>query len=1165
MRLTLQNAANFIRRNLKIQKQTEGATLDSVNNATYSHSTRAFTMVSADISELISNITDGNSNHRSVSVLSQVRSSLWNTNQDVDISFIATNQRTVSILSNSSNFSTATITSIDRSIYSELNQEGLISDIISTSVEQSDGVGTSNISDVGEFEMTFNVNSEAAYYPTLAECQCSDATECNPPLMKRQLLKRRNPETSSWETIIDPLNINISEYCEALSSGVGSGWRAHVLSKTMNKAVTKQVQVSQLSELLLRDETGATLTAFTLTNPKGSNTVGELASNAGDANIATQWVDYNEKPLLISFSSPIIVSSYSFMISLTTPEQDPSQWTFSCSNETVWEILHGYTGRQSYNFKQIYFHEPLSGYRYRWFSINSPRACSTYRLEILKQKSDIIKTRTPLVGEMAAFLVSEVIPSLNTKQFIPGNWKASFENINAVGIRVIIVYAMFYLVFFLALLRGYKLDARDEKNLSERVSIKEEGLSAGETWIPNGGAIGIHDPESPIHSKKSLSKSVMSLDETDEKEDNCWTTICDKFRSIASEMRQHTWFAILFREPRSSYTRVQRLTVLFTFMITALFVSVLFFGRSNTTPIKLVSAALIASATMAPTTVLLRLCFQRSQRASPKYEIVGEDDLRGSPILGELSIFVQEVQGLPLCDRNMSCDPYCITRWENKKFQSQTAWEAWNPVWAMDENLVRFPVRDELGIIRFSLHDDDGDANILPRKLGQMRVFMNSITPHLVDNGINNTSYISAWYPLRIHQNVRSALPFGVTSRLKIIIEYTRYAEPIKVSIDQQLVIDDIRASASSKMKAEWALEGLSCKEGNEGDDGSEYDDEEDICLSKPDEEAPIDDSQLSLLERLRAHKIRYAVNCILVVGLHVIGFVFSEKSNRKSLIFAYIISSVLHLLAIPFLAIGQVILSCLAFLVISTVFVENYMIGILVTIALITVVLSVSLRNVHVVASSITIVFGTTALQAVFIQISENPPWTVEVLASGVIVTGGILVTYAVDYKRGRPFVSLFLYSFFYSGVVAIVLNVVDWDGKAVALSTGLYLPLGLLAVSLCAIIALKKALRGPIFPNRLPPYFVTVGYALAVFIHIVTAFFSFVYLLDISDEKSLNPIFNGTLWTYWQDMFVNEPLKIMFLSQLGPVFKTVMKGGFATVMKLTLEYCGLKALLNN
>eukprot|EP01065_Artemidia_motanka_P033972 TRINITY_DN4105_c0_g1_i1.p1 TRINITY_DN4105_c0_g1~~TRINITY_DN4105_c0_g1_i1.p1 ORF type:complete len:1799 (+),score=476.87 TRINITY_DN4105_c0_g1_i1:649-5397(+) len=261
---------------------------------------------------------------------------------------------------------------------------------------------------------------------------------------------------------------------------------------------------------------------------------------------------------------------------------------------------------------------------------------------------------------------------------------------------------------------------------------------------------------------------------------------CAPCRSALNEaliaMKAHTWLCYVFRVGGGQYTRPQRATVLFTFMLTVFFILAVFHGRGqeNKSLAKTASAAFLAALMLMPVVVLLQLIFRRARVHVPVlWHQYGTDRWQGKPVLGELLIRVLEAADLPNLDAETEdpddvTDPYISVVVEDKRWKSATIWNDLNPIWD-GRQVVSFPVRDDTADIDITIFDDDGNQDdSMSEVIGGVTLTMGYVKDHLARGDVGSTAVIQDWYDI----DGEAVVAAGVPSQVKLIIEYRQYTEP---------------------------------------------------------------------------------------------------------------------------------------------------------------------------------------------------------------------------------------------------------------------------------------------------------------------------------------------------------------------------------------------------
>eukprot|EP01062_Namystynia_karyoxenos_P003004 TRINITY_DN11049_c0_g2_i3.p1 TRINITY_DN11049_c0_g2~~TRINITY_DN11049_c0_g2_i3.p1 ORF type:complete len:1374 (+),score=377.50 TRINITY_DN11049_c0_g2_i3:1832-5953(+) len=255
-------------------------------------------------------------------------------------------------------------------------------------------------------------------------------------------------------------------------------------------------------------------------------------------------------------------------------------------------------------------------------------------------------------------------------------------------------------------------------------------------------------------------------------------------REVATAFKAHTWLCFLFRAAGGQYTRPRRVTVLFCFVLTVLFILVMFSGteKENATLLRTIAAAFLASLMLMPVVVLLQTLFQRAKSRPPVvWRRRTKDFWQGRPILGELVVRVLEARDLPNLDEDSGdpldvSDPFIRVDVEDKSWKTVTVWNDLDPVYD-GMQVVAYPVRDvEEGIITFTILDDDGgQSDERSDVMGHVTVTMKYVMDHLARGDVGALAVIDEWLAV----GGEAVDEQGCNSALHVIIEYTHYSEPV--------------------------------------------------------------------------------------------------------------------------------------------------------------------------------------------------------------------------------------------------------------------------------------------------------------------------------------------------------------------------------------------------
>eukprot|EP00931_Biecheleriopsis_adriatica_P036441 TRINITY_DN20995_c0_g1_i4.p1 TRINITY_DN20995_c0_g1~~TRINITY_DN20995_c0_g1_i4.p1 ORF type:complete len:4051 (+),score=916.23 TRINITY_DN20995_c0_g1_i4:977-12154(+) len=123
---------------------------------------------------------------------------------------------------------------------------------------------------------------------------------------------------------------------------------------TTKKTRRKEEDCVQLSmlEFMCNGEAVSLSDGCYASQDNGNNPYGEGPDQAIDSNPDTKWLDFNKKPLIVTWPSPITVDSFRFTTGNDFPNRDPVQWVVEGRNresesESRWVLLHQQT--KSYN------------------------------------------------------------------------------------------------------------------------------------------------------------------------------------------------------------------------------------------------------------------------------------------------------------------------------------------------------------------------------------------------------------------------------------------------------------------------------------------------------------------------------------------------------------------------------------------------------------------------------------------------------------------------------------------------------------------------------------------------------------------------------------------------------------------------------------------------
>lgn len=112
--------------------------------------------------------------------------------------------------------------------------------------------------------------------------------------------------------------------------------------------------------------TNQSMSGVTITNPSGSNPVGEEVAKLIDGSVDTKWLDFNifinnYADAIMDFGSQKTFNGYKWATANDEEGRDPKTWTVAGSNNgSTWVTLHTVTGfvatssRKTYISNQTY-------------------------------------------------------------------------------------------------------------------------------------------------------------------------------------------------------------------------------------------------------------------------------------------------------------------------------------------------------------------------------------------------------------------------------------------------------------------------------------------------------------------------------------------------------------------------------------------------------------------------------------------------------------------------------------------------------------------------------------------------------------------------------------------------------------------------------------------
>eukprot|EP01062_Namystynia_karyoxenos_P076840 TRINITY_DN760_c0_g1_i6.p1 TRINITY_DN760_c0_g1~~TRINITY_DN760_c0_g1_i6.p1 ORF type:complete len:414 (+),score=148.81 TRINITY_DN760_c0_g1_i6:64-1305(+) len=156
--------------------------------------------------------------------------------------------------------------------------------------------------------------------------------------------------------------------------------------------------------------------------------------------------------------------------------------------------------------------------------------------------------------------------------------------------------------------------------------------------------------------------------------------------------------------------------------------------------------------------------------------------------------------------------------------------------------------------------------------------------------------------------------------------------------------------------------------------------------------------------------------------------------------------------------------------------------------------------------------------------------------------------------------------------GLLATSLLAIDWPEDHWQLRQGVRGPpeafeaviliITLYGFGLAVVFATFKLKGGEIIPEQLSSNWAVGTFAICWALHCICLWMVLSLALEFHREGRLWKYFFTVATAYLQDIMFNEPIKVLLLTQFGPVVKTLMKVGAGKVVRFALEESGLMKL---
>ena len=642
---------------------------------------------------------------------------------------------------------------------------------------------------------------------------------------------------------------------------------------------------------------------------------------------------------------------------------------------------------------------------------------------------------------------------------------------------------------------------------------------------------------------------ALNTDTPDENtEDSKWKQIS---RAIRTMLSAHIWFCVFCRKAKQSYTRPQRLMVLFSAINTVFFICAMFMGHAeaNSGVVKAITTAIVAGVLMMPTTVVLGLLFKRAYRSTGSNQWVrkGPDEFNRFPVIGELTVRVLEARHLPIVDDDVP-DCFVVTESEGRSWTTQTIWDDQNPRWDASQCVVyqihSDSTADELVI---SVYDDDGGQVQTPDKLSTTLIVpMSEFTRRLVFDDTRAVASIDEWFALQDPLIANGVMSPKSGSRrksdipeIRILCEYIRYQSPEFESIEH---------------KTWWEIRKKRIR----------------VASLEGADDAHFSGVPLSLWKRSVQHlpqSLRFMIFIILVLlGVtFLMGFAKWWMVTLGLCIVLCVATFFLQLRrAARLLILSLCLYGCIFLIVMGEVAVG---IGLLYLICMLAACLICSAYKPHwqpavmaifwsghifivlVLYYNFDILYG---LISIGVQSAVSATlWyaTVQKWCSHVHVSSYIASTIYVSLWGFHLLMSLYFGTYEETGDIS---DAERW------LSPFIFTVSGWLVV-----VRSYQLRKGGLIPQHLPRWIIHFAYLLAICIQLGSATMFLGEALKW-EQETRNNFMLSTVIAFTQDIFINEPAKLLILTYAAPMMKALSKSAIGRTFTLLMKEMGLLQAMN-
>ncbi|KAJ9460312.1 Leishmanolysin-like peptidase [Diplonema papillatum] len=687
------------------------------------------------------------------------------------------------------------------------------------------------------------------------------------------------------------------------------------------------------------------------------------------------------------------------------------------------------------------------------------------------------------------------------------------------------------------------------------------------------------------------------------------------FQRAAGPMKRHLWFSFLWRPACHPYRRTHRLLSLSAFLAIDLGVSAAAFGRQHELPASfpaiagLAAAAGVASvASFAAAAALRQLWTGGSAEREP---------LRGGSG-GVLTVELREAAHLPARESPpQPLNTCCEVEFAGEKLVTDVAFWAARPAWTNSTRSFAAPreLGDESVAVRVLAVDSSKSER--GAVIASLAVSVSPLRDRAVSDGTRLSAHDDQWRALSVHAGEGVAAPFQKVPALRLILHYTTEGAEGRPSQGGRRPSAGRGASAASRTAgscqsssgpgalplvavdddlddaaregADGAAESLPHPHGYTvhrskagstaeqgggdvgGDDGVRGSGRGSGSTGsagrgggQPElgDFSPVVGGGGRGAAKLPSGR-RLAKTLAGVLTLHAAAYGLTWSYLRFSNVWIpHLLSLVVHWAACPFLQPAIIFISAVSVLLVSSLAFAHALTGAVVALTILLLAIMGAAGDLHYIIRPTCYTVFLSGLQAYVLSLSLELDWGL-LLVFGFINAAIALPCYFVCVDvLDTPYRGLVTFSVLNTLSMYVFVNHLDAEGKEISAVAGWALPLLSLVFQLACYAASYRVARGPLPMPVCRSYGAHVANLAVLIVHIVVICWAIVRLSGHENSRAVAVVVNATLWTCWQDIFINEPLILISVEYAVVLSYAVLRSPLGGFVRSVLRILGIHQL---